>query len=139
MPRHLPRSMVRSRVASVIACVLCAMLAVAASAHAQIIHGTVASAVGAGRVPGAVVLLVDTSLTTHALALTSDSGTFTIGTGAPGRFHLKVMRLGFRPTASAAFDLTRYTTVSLALTDIPVVLPTVTTRERGDCRLRPDT
>src|SRR5438045_2331855 len=66
--------------------------------RAQLVHGTVSSAVAAGRVPGAVVLLLDSSLTTRARALTSDSGTFTIGAGALGRFHLKVMRIGFRPT-----------------------------------------
>src|SRR3954464_9092875 len=104
MPRHLALSTPRPGIASLIACVLCAVLAAATGAHAQLIHGTVASAVGAGRVPGAVVLLVDASLTTHARTLPSDSGTFTVGTGAPGRFHLKVMRIGFRPTESATFD-----------------------------------
>jgi hypothetical protein len=106
--------------------------------RAQVIHGTVTSAVGAGRVPGAVVLLLDSVLTTYARALTSDSGTFSISVGAPGRFHLKVMRIGFRPTESRVFALTRDTSVTLELTDIPVVLPRVTTRDRNDCRLHPD-
>jgi hypothetical protein len=109
------------------------------AASAQVIHGTVSSAVGAGRVRGAVVLLVDSSLTTFARALTSDSGTFSIGAGAPGRFHLKVMRIGFRPTESLGFDLRRDTTIDVALADIPVILPAVTTRDRNDCRLHPDT
>ena len=113
--------------------------ALPAAAGAQIIRGTVSSTVGAGRVSGAVVLLLDSSLTTYARALTSDSGTFSIGVGAPGRFHLKVMRIGFRPTESRVFALTRDTTVHLELTDIPVVLPRVTTRDRNDCRLHPDT
>ena len=113
--------------------------AIALSARAQIIRGTVSSAVVAGRVPGAVVLLLDSTLTTHARAHTSDSGTFSIGTGTPGRFHLRVMRIGFRPTESPAFDLQRDTTIDLALTDIPVVLPAVTTRDRNDCKLHPDT
>jgi hypothetical protein len=107
------------------------------AAGAQIIHGTVSSAVGAGRVPGAVVLLLDSGLTTYARALTSDSGTFVVG--AHGRFHLKVMRIGFRPTESPIFDLQRDTTIDVALTDIPVVLPAVTTRDRNDCKLHPDT
>ena len=107
--------------------------------RAQVIRGTVTSAVGAERVSGAVVLLLDSGLTTAARALTSDSGTFSIGVGAPGRFHLKVMRIGFRPTESRVFALTRDTTVQLELTDIPVVLPRVTTRDRNDCRLHPDT
>ena len=117
---------------------LCLAAALPAVAGAQVIHGTVTSAVGAGRVPGAVVLLLDSGLTTYARALTSDSGTFSIGVGAPGRFHLKVMRIGFRPTDSRVFALTRDTTVQLELTDIPVVLPRVTTRDRNDCRLHPD-
>jgi hypothetical protein len=107
--------------------------------EAQVVQGTVTSAVGAGRVSGAVVLLLDSGLTTYARALTSDSGTFRIGTGAAGRFHLKVMRIGFRPTESRAFDLMRDTTVHLELTDIPVVLPRVTTRDRNACRLPPHT
>src|SRR5205823_8755300 len=117
----------------------CLIMGASRVAAAQLVHGTVSSAVAAGRLPGAVVLLLDSSLTTRARALTSDSGTFTIGAGASGRFHLKVMRIGFRPTESPAFDLRIDTTVALALTHIPVVLPAVTTRDRGDCRLHPDT
>ena len=105
---------------------------------AQLVHGTISSAVAGGRVPGAVVLLLDSSLATRARALTSDSGTFTVGAGAPGRFHLKVMRIGFHPTESPAFDLRMDTTVALALTDIPVILPAITTRDRSNCRLHPD-
>lgn len=117
---------------------LCLTAALPAAAGAQVIRGTVSSTVGAGRVAGAVVLLLDSGLTTYARALTSDSGTFSIGVGAPGRFHLKVMRIGFRPTESRIFALTADTTVHLELTDIPVVLPRVTTRDRNDCRLHPD-
>ena len=116
----------------------CLAAALPAAAGAQIIRGTVTSAVGAGRVSGAVVLLLDSGLTSYARALTSDSGTFSIGVGAPGRFHLKVMRIGFRPTESRVFTLSSDTTVHLELTDIPVVLPRVTTRDRNDCRLHPD-
>jgi hypothetical protein len=118
---------------------LCLTAALPVAARAQVIHGTVTSAVGAGRVPGAVVLLLDSSLTTYARALTSDSGTFSIGVGVAGRFHLKVMRIGFRPTESRDFALTSDTTVRLELTDIPVVLPRVTTRDRNDCRFHSDT
>ena len=112
--------------------------ALAPAAMAQVIHGTVTSAVANGRVPGAVVLLRDSSLT-YARALTSDSGTFTIGAGVPGRYYLRVMRIGFRPTESAVFDLRRDTTVALTLTDIPVFLPEVATRDRGDCHVHTDT
>ena len=110
------------------------------SLRAQVIHGTVSSSVGAGRIPGAVVLLLDsTSLTTYARALTSDSGAYSIAVRVPGRYHLKVMRIGFRPTVSQAIDVARDTTIDFALTDIPVALPAVTTRDRSDCRLHPDT
>ena len=120
-------------------CGLCLLSAAPALAHAQIVRGTVTSAVGSGRVAGAVVLLVDSALTTHARTLTSDSGTFMVGAGAAGRFHLKVMRIGFTPTESPAFDLARDTTIDLALTDIPVVLPALVLHDRNDCRLHPDT
>ena len=64
--------------------------------RAQLVHGTVSSAIAAGRVPGAVVLLLDSSLTTRARALTSDSGTFTIGDyhsfgGGPESFTLTIV------------------------------------------------
>jgi hypothetical protein len=131
--RRFPRKATRWALGAVTTCVA------ASAAHAQLIRGTVHSAVSVGRVPGAVVLLLDSSLTTHARALTSDSGTFTIAATAVGRFHLKVMRIGFRPTESPEFSLANDTTVDLALTDIPVILPTVTTRDRNDCRLHPDT
>jgi hypothetical protein len=64
------------------------------AATGQVVHGSVSSAVGAGRVSGAVVLLLDSTLTTYPRALTSDSGTFAVGPGTRGRFHLKVMRIG---------------------------------------------
>ena len=122
--------------------VACALLLAAASptvAYAQVVRGTVSSAVGSGRVAGAVVLLLDSTLTTYARALTSDSGTFAVGAGSPGRFHLKVMRIGFKPTESPAFDLKRDTAIDVALADIPVVLPALVLHDRNDCRLHPDT
>ncbi|MFL5613535.1 MAG: carboxypeptidase-like regulatory domain-containing protein [Gemmatimonadaceae bacterium] len=122
-----------------LACLAMAAFIIPVATFGQVVHGIVSSAVGAGRVSGAVVLIVDSTLTTYARALTSDSGTFAIAPGTRGRFHLKVMRIGFRPTESAAFDLTRDTTIDVALADIPVILPTVTTRDRNDCRLHPDT
>jgi hypothetical protein len=109
------------------------------AASAQIIRGTVASSVGGQRVAGAVVLLLDSALTAHARALTSDSGTFAIGAGGSGRFYLRVMHIGFQPTESPVFDLSRDTTVALALTDIPIVLPALAIRDRNDCRLHGDT
>ena len=135
-PRHVreaPRPRLRA------AGSLLLVLAAAASAKAQLVHGTISSSVGSGRVAGAVVLLLDSTLTAHARALSSDSGTFAIGPGAPGRFHLKVMRIGFKPTESATFDLRRDTSIDLALADIPVVLPALVMHDRNDCRLHPDT
>jgi hypothetical protein len=41
-------------------------------AFAQIVRGAVSSAVGSGRAAGAVVLLIDSALTTHARVLTTD-------------------------------------------------------------------
>ena len=120
-------------------CALTAVVVLAPTASGQIVRGTISSAVAGGRVSGAVVLLLDSSLTAHARSLTSDSGTFTVGAGAPGRFHLRVMRIGFRPTESPTFDLRGDTTIALALTDIPFVLPTVAVHDRNDCRLHPDT
>jgi hypothetical protein len=57
------------------AAIVCGALLVVANspaARAQIVHGTVSSAVGSGRVAGAVVLLIDSALTTHARVLTTD-------------------------------------------------------------------
>lgn len=110
----------------------------AATAEAQVVRGTVSSAVAGGRVPGAVVLLLDSALTAHARALTSDSGTFTISAGVPGRFYLKVMHLGFQPTVSPTFDLRADTTIAVALTDIPLILPALAILDRR-CRMHSDT
>ena len=118
----------------------CAMVAAATSrTAAQVVRGSITSTVGARGVPGAVVLLLDSALTPRARALTTDSGAFVIGAGAPGRYRLRIMRIGFRPSESPPFDLRSDTTVDLALTDIPVILPALTTRDRNDCRLHPDT
>lgn len=108
-------------------------------AHAQTIRGTVRSRAGDLGVPGAIVLLIDSAATTtYARTLSGDRGEYLLRAPAPGRYALRALRIGFRPTTTAAFDVAGDTTVTLRVTDIPIALRPVTTRERAQCRIRPD-
>ncbi|HEY2378431.1 MAG TPA: hypothetical protein VGH98_20800 [Gemmatimonadaceae bacterium] len=71
---------------------------------------------------GAVVLLLDSSLTTHARTLTGLPH-FCHRRRYDRRFHLKLMRIGFTPTESSSFDPSRDTTIDVALAPNALVHP----------------
>src|SRR5690242_15286501 len=118
---------------------LTAGLTLATAAHAQTIRGRVVSRAGTLDVPGAVVLLIDSAATTtYARTLSNARGEYLLRAPAPGRYALRALRIGFRPTTTAAFALAADTAIVLRIADIPAVLPPIATRERAQCRIRPD-
>src|SRR5438132_4323519 len=106
---------------------------------AQAIRGRVLSRAVEIPVSGAVVLLLDTAqVWTQARALANERGEFTLQAPAPGVYRISALRLGFRPTTTQPFVVTRDTTFDVGMTDIPVELPAVTTSDRNQSRVRPD-
>lgn len=116
-----------------------ASLSIGASARAQTIRGRVVSRSGESGVPGSIVLLLDSAQTTTvARTLTNERGEYFLRAPLLGRYTLRAMRIGFRPTTTAPFALAGDTSIVLRITDIPVMLQAVATREKQQCRIRPD-
>jgi hypothetical protein len=118
------------------ACLLCVLTSVG-TLGAQIVRGRVESQSHAS-VDGAVLLLIDSAGTVASRALSNGTGDYAIRAPAPGQFHLRALRIGFRPFNSERFQLSSDTTIVLRMTDVPRPLPAVTTVEREQCHVRPD-
>ena len=117
-------------------------LSVAASAAgAQVVRGSVLLPDSATPAAGVLVSALDARGATAARALTTDRGFFSLAVGSPGRYSLRVTRIGFRPTEVPAFEIgvTDTARVRIVLAAVPVSLAAVTVRERDECRVRPDT
>lgn len=112
--------------------------AMALSLRAQAIRGTVVSRSMPGGVSGAVVLLIDSLNLERARALTGDRGEFGFRSVPSGVYRIRTLRIGFRPSTFGPFSLTRDTTVRVSMQDLPIDLPPVTSNERTQCHLRPD-
>lgn len=100
-----------------------AALLVSSDAAAQAVRGRVVSPDSAP-VPGAIVTLLDSAGRPIARALADDSGRFNMRTPAPGRFAFQVLRLGFRPTTTPAFQAEAGTVTdrTFVLTGAPISL-----------------
>ena len=126
----------RQALRALLAATACVVASAGATrATAQVIRGTVTSAITAQRVPGAVILLVDSGLATQARTLTTDSGTFVLGSARRGHFHLAVKRIGFRPVSSPTFELAGDTVIDLRILDLPIILTRMETIDSNRCRL----
>jgi hypothetical protein len=108
---------------------------------AQVIHGELqAKATGANAgIAGAVVQLLD-SLGGGPVTrtLSDERGTFVLHAPAPGHYYLRARRIGFRPVTSHILWIATDTNVVLPMVDAPVILPAITSYERTECHIRPD-
>ena len=82
-----------------------------------------------------MVLLVDSTDAPRDRALTRADGLFHVRATAAGTYRLRALRIGFRPTMSAAFALAPGQVVqrNLTVTGEPVVLDRLTARETSQC------
>jgi hypothetical protein len=115
-----------------------AFAAFAGVAHAQRVRGTVTSQGMPLGIAGAVVLLVDTANVPRARALTGAHGEFTLTAPTLSRYSIRALRIGFQPWSSPLFAVRGDTALAIALEDLPLALPAVTSREQNQCRSRPD-
>src|SRR5690606_37796163 len=94
----------------------CALLiASAASADAQYIHGRVTDASTGEGVASASVVVINTDESVRTAAITDRDGHFAFRT-TPGQFRLQVQRVGYAPTGSTVLELTRADTLNFAVT-----------------------
>lgn len=111
---------------------------VAGAAHAQSVRGAVTRD-GAG-VEGAVLLLVDSLGRVVGRSASRESGAFTISTERPGRYSLRVLRIGFAPTVAGPVQLAPGATATLdvPLTGKAVRIAELRVVDRAPCQVRPD-
>jgi len=109
------------------------------SLGAQTVRGTVSA--GGVRVPGAIVLLVDSAGRAVARVATRERGEYVAAAPAAGAYTLRVLRIGFAPTAVGPLALRAgvTTTRDLSLTSVPVRLAEVRVSDRATCRVQSDT
>lgn len=114
-------------------------LSIAGRLTAQEVHGDVVDRGTAHPLAGVIVILVDDQGARRAGALTDARGRFAVRAPAPGRYTLRIERIGYRSLVSqpvqlaAGASLERHVTASA----IPVQLSPVTVRGDDRCRVRP--
>jgi hypothetical protein len=115
--------------------VLAALVCGSAVARAQTVRGVVTS-VAKATVSGVVVQLLDSAGRVAAQALSGERGEFRISVASAGVYHLRALRIGFRPTTSGPIALTSDAVVvhELVLTGLPITLDTVRVVDRSSCR-----
>jgi hypothetical protein len=112
-----------------------ALLLIAAPLSAQIVRGRVVDLATGGALPGAHVVLVDTSGHDGASALTSDDGRFAIRAPDGGRYAIRVQRIGYSSTRSDPFELGALETIEqqIAAPSVSVRLEAIAVNERSRC------
>jgi hypothetical protein len=118
-----------------------AVLAVSGASRvtAQRLTGTVTDQ--GARVPGAIVMLIAADGAVAGRAVSKEDGTFSVSATADGKYTIRVLRIGFRPTIAGPVDLRAAATTRR---DVPLsgrvwLLPSVQVTDHGQCQVRPDT
>ncbi|HEX8942308.1 MAG TPA: carboxypeptidase-like regulatory domain-containing protein [Gemmatimonadaceae bacterium] len=114
------------------------LISVAAPATGQVVRGSVRSRATNAEIPGAVLVLIDSAGAAAARTLADEHGDYALYAPAPGQYRLRASRIGVRPLTSDLFGLAGDTTMALQMIELPLDLPAVTTRERTQCSIRPD-
>lgn len=112
------------------------------SAGGQVVTGQVIALGGAGPIRDGVAMLVDSANLTVGRSFTDDSGGFRLPAPRAGRYRVRVLRIGFRPTESPLMTLGVGETRRLAMTAevIPLRLARIdVTARRTQCRAAADT
>ncbi|HVZ47278.1 MAG TPA: carboxypeptidase-like regulatory domain-containing protein [Gemmatimonadaceae bacterium] len=110
-----------------------------ASARGATIRGAVLQADSATPAPGVVVALVDSAGAEIARTLTDGGGAFSMRTAA-GRFGLRALKVGYRPTSVPPFDVAAgdVREVRIVLGAQTVRLDAVRVEGESTCRIRDD-
>jgi hypothetical protein len=113
--------------------------AAAGTLAAQVVTGTVVLRDSSAAI-GVIVQASDSRGNPAGSALTNSRGEFRIGLPASGRFELKVLRIGYRPTSGPSVTIAGGATewVRIVFADNPVVLSGIDVRDRETCRISAD-
>ena len=101
----------------------------------QTIRGVVVDQADAP-IPGVVMQLLDSTAYITARALSNERGEFRLGAAHAGTYHVRTLRIGYRPTTSDAFVLPTggEVTQRLVLTGIRFLLDTMRVVSQNVCR-----
>ena len=107
-------------------------------AAAQGVRGVVLQPDSLTPAGGVLVELVDVTGVPATRALTDQRGLFSLRAPTSGSYHVRALRIGFRPVATAQFPVTTdsVTNIRLVLTSERITLDLVSVRERTSCRTR---
>ena len=130
------------RVANVVALAMFATITLAAGEPlaAQSVRGTV-SLPDSVPAAGVIVAALDRSGLTVNRTLTNEHGVFVLHVPAAGQFHLRLLRIGYRPVdgPSVRIDADRTDTLHLVFAGEPVRLASVSVDAPATCRVNADT
>jgi hypothetical protein len=115
--------------------VLLAVVSAVGPVDAQIVRGRIVLDDGTAPLPGVVVTAIGATGNSVANSLSSASGEYLLRVPAPGRYTLRVLRIGFRPTLIDGIEVGRDSVrvAPLVLTPIPVAIAGVSIRDNTDC------
>ena len=118
---------------------MASMLVLAAGLGAQTVRGTVLLP-DSSRAAGVIVIANDAKGTTSARALSGENGGYELRLPGAGRYDVRLLRIGFRPTILPAFDIGAGESKSLTviLRGEAIVLSAVKVQGRSVCRVRQD-
>ncbi len=116
------------------------LAAFAPTVRGQVVRGVVVDRDSGTHPEGAVVWLVDEGGTELPKRLIGADGTFILRAPAPGRYRLKVERIGYATTTGPAFDLADSVTVeqTLEIAPQPVSLVGLKVEAKQRCTVRPE-
>ena len=105
---------------------------------AQTVRGVVYQPDSLTPAGGVLVELVDATGNAATRALTDHRGLFALRATASGSYHVRALRIGFRPAATPQFPVTTDSVpnIRLVLTGERITLDLITVRERTSCRTR---
>ena len=108
---------------------------------AQVISGVVVLPDSATPAAGVIVVATDASGRESSRALSSERGEYSLRLPSSGRYTLKVLRIGYRPTVGPIVAVTDAgkETVRIVLAAEAVSLATINIRDRETCRVNADT
>jgi hypothetical protein len=137
-PRNPYRGDVNIRVGIRAATAAC-FLAAAGGASAQTVRGVVTYPDSA-KAAGVIVIATDSKGVTAARSLTSESGRYDLRLPGAGRYDVRVLRIGFRPTLVPAFDIAAAESKELpiVLRGEAIVLTPVKVQGKNVCKVRQD-
>ena len=129
------------RLAAVVAFALPALLMSATLVGAQTVRGRLVLPAGAAVPAALLVELVDSANNVVARTLSTSNGSFSLRGSRAGTYRVRALRIGFRPSISAALALAagEQHDLDLVLASTAVVLNPVNVAERRVCEVNPDT